>query len=158
MVKNVEAFLADVNSKYGWAVEEQARDLIVNNQSMEEQNPNALQLIFDVAVKRNEHDLAEELAEYLGIEYDGDPSDEEAVNQMMDDSVDDEDFINLVNSKFGWAVAQQAKAILQDSESLSEQNPTALQYISDLADMHNRPDIATLIDDYLDNPSGSGEY
>lgn len=149
MVRNVDVFLADIENKYGWAVAEQARNVIVYNQSLEDQNPNALKLIFDVAERRKEHDLAEELAEFLGIDYDGNPDDEDEVNSMMDDSVDDEDFVNLVQSKFGWVVAQQARAILDNSDNIQDQNPNALRYISDLADMHGRPDISTMIDDFL---------
>lgn len=146
MVKNREAFLADIRAKYGWAVEEQAAD-ILNGGRYEDQNPNALKIIFDVAKERKEYDLAEDLAEFLDIPFETPDGDMEP---DMSDVLSDEDFVNLVRSKFGWAVAEQAKSILNDHDTIPYQNPTALQYISDLADIHGRDDIAIMIDQYLD--------
>lgn len=147
-VKNPELFVAAIRSKYGWAVAEQAES-VINGESLEDQNPNALKYIFDVADSRNEYELAEVLADHLGIEYDSGSGDETEVNRMMDNSVSDEDFLNLVNSKFGWAIHQQAESVLND-EPLDEQNPNALEYIADLADQYGRDDIAIKINSFLE--------
>ena len=146
MVRNRETFLADIRSQFGWAVAEQAT-AILNGDGFENQNQNALKLIFDVAKQRREYDLAEDLADYLEIPFEVPDGDMEP---DMSDHLSDEDFVNLVSSKFGWAVGQQAQAILADNDTIQDQNPTALRYISDLADMHGRDDIAIMIDQFLD--------
>lgn len=146
MVKNRGAFLADIRANYGWAVAEQAT-AILDGGNYEDQNYNALKIIFDVAKERREYNLAEDLADFLDIPFETPDGDMEP---DMSDVLSDEDFINLVTSKFGWAVGQQATAILDDHDTIQDQNPTALQYISDLADMHGRDDIAIIIDQYLD--------
>ena len=146
MVKNIELFLADLRSTYGWAVAEQASDILNDGEPLSDQNPNALKLMFDTAVKRNEHDFAEELADELGIDYvandSGDPD--------MSDMLSDDDFLKLIDSKFGWSVYQQAKSILDDPGTIDEQNPNALRYIEDLASKYGRDDISILILDYLE--------
>lgn len=146
-VKNPEAFIAAVRSQYGWAVAEQAQ-AIIDGESLENQNSNALKYIFNVAEYRKEHDLAELIADYLEIDYSGGQTDDEAVDSALGGTLSDEDFLNLIHSKFGWAIHAQAKAVL-DGEPLEEQNPNALEYISDFAEMQGREDIATLIDSFL---------
>lgn len=147
-VKNPDLFVASVRSRHGWAVAEQA-EAIIRGESLEDQNPNALKYIFDVAESRKEYELAEILADHLGIEYNSDFDDEAEVNQMMNNSTSDEDFLNMVMSKFGWAIHQQAQAVL-DGEDLSEQNPNALEYIADLADQYGRDDISIKITSFLE--------
>lgn len=146
MVKNKEGFLADIRSQFGWAVAEQAT-AILGGDGYENQNPNALKLIFDVAKQRREYELAEDLADFLDIPFEVPDGDMEP---DMSDLLSDEDFVKLVSSKFGWSVAQQAQAILVDNDAIQDQNPTALKYISDLADMHGRDDISIIIDQFLD--------
>lgn len=144
-VKNAELLIAELRSRYGWAVAEQAQD-IINGEAVEEQNPNALKYILDVAISRGEHEMAEIIADHLGIPYE---PEEETGDEYDAIEVSNQDFINLVNAKFGWSVRQQAEAIL-NGEDLDEQNPNALEYIMDLAELKGRDDIASMIGEYLD--------
>lgn len=146
-VKNQSAFLAHVRSEGGWAVEEQARDILAG-QSLEDQNPNALQIIFDVAERRGEHEMAATIAEYLGIEYEGE-SDEAAVDRQMSSVPNDADFLRMIDSKLGWAIYQQAKAIM-NGEPLEDQNPNALKYISDFALSVGREDVYDQIQSFFE--------
>lgn len=146
MVKNIDLFLADMRSTYGWAVAEQAEAVLKRGEPLSNQNPNALKLMFDTADKRNEFDFAEELADHLGIEYMPDDSKDPNINDMLTDA----DFLRMVDSKFGWAIHQAAKAILDDPSTIEDQNTNALKYIEDLASKYGRDDISIMILDYLE--------
>lgn len=149
-IPNKEAFLAHVKSLGGWSVEEQAAS-ILDGEDLFDQNPAALKIILDVASKRGLHDLGEDIAEFLGVEYDPSEGDEVAIRRMMDDTPSDEDFLRMIDKKFGHAIYQQAKSILDDPSTIDEQNPNALSYISDFAMMHGREDIVAIIQDYLED-------
>jgi len=57
-------FVAIVNSEYGWAVGEQAND-ILDGQEYEEQNSNALKYIAEFSKQKGEKELAESIYSYL---------------------------------------------------------------------------------------------
>jgi hypothetical protein len=57
-------FVALVENKHGWAVAEQAQD-ILNGEAYDKQNHNALALIRDFAYSKGECELAESIDIYL---------------------------------------------------------------------------------------------
>jgi hypothetical protein len=59
-------FVAIIDSKFGWAVSEQAND-ILNGQLYEDQNENALKYIQKVAEEKGEKELAESINDYLCV-------------------------------------------------------------------------------------------
>ena len=59
-----EDFCLMVEGKFGWSVGQQAADLLIGGESLEEQNEYALEEILILA-KKYKPDLAEEITEYL---------------------------------------------------------------------------------------------
>lgn len=62
--------------------------------------------------------------------------------------MDPEDFVALINSKYGWAVAEQAKNVI-DGEGLHEQNSNALRYIMQFAALRQENELVDAIKKYL---------
>ena len=61
---DITDFVEMVDSNYGWSVSNQAKD-ILTGESLDEQNPNALKLIMELAKRKGEIELAETIEEYL---------------------------------------------------------------------------------------------
>jgi hypothetical protein len=60
-----EDFCLMVEGKFGWSVGEQARNILLEEGSLADQNENALQLIADFARSRKEQEFADEIYSYL---------------------------------------------------------------------------------------------
>lgn len=142
-VSNKDALVAQVESQHGWAVAEQADD-VISGAPMEELNPNALKAIFNVANSRGENELADAIAQYLGISFEPHTQSPYKTGGQLSD----EDFVNMVDQKFGWSVSSQAKSVLA-GEPLEDQNPNALRYIADYARTVGRDDVADMIEQHL---------
>ena len=144
-VSNKDALIAQVHNKWGWSVAEQADD-VISGAPMEELNSSALRHIFDIANQRGENELADAIAQYLGISFE--PSRESPYKTGA--QLSDKDFVNLVDQRFGWSVSQQAEDLLRGVD-LEELNPNALTYIADYAATVGRDDIVDMLQAYVSN-------
>jgi hypothetical protein len=61
---------------------------------------------------------------------------------------DQDDLVDICNTKYGWAIAEQLKSILE-GEAFEEQNPNALQYILEFALRKKETELAKSIQEYL---------
>ena len=61
---------------------------------------------------------------------------------------DQEDFVALVNSKYGWAVSGQAESLL-DGGDPEDQNSNALRYIMEFAQRKGETELAEYLQNYL---------
>lgn len=62
----------------------------------------------------------------------------------------EDEFINIITGKYGWAVGEQAKSIFE-GEDLEEQNPNALAYIAHQANSSKEYEIEKEIRTYLNS-------
>lgn len=151
-----EDFVSIAKAKLGWAIAEQLES-ILGEESLEDQNPNALERIVYFCDEKGEKDLADEIAAYLTDEMGMKLHRSQHIKHKGEDRSDhdwledysQEDFVLVITAEYGTAVAEQAKAIL-DGEAMEDQNSNALRYIMKFARMKGEDTLADKIKEYLD--------
>jgi hypothetical protein len=62
----------------------------------------------------------------------------------------EEDFVDICNSRYGWAISEQLKSVLE-GEPFEDQNSNALHYIMEFAQRKKEPELVGAIKAYLDS-------
>lgn len=78
----------------------------------------------------------------------------ESIHSMLE-KYDDEDFCDILEARYGWSIAGQARGIL-NGEDLEEQNTNALRYIQEFASIKGENELANELKAYLDSLEEDG--